>query len=108
MRQLVAFAPPATETRSYAGDYRSVEIGVTCTLEARDSTLVVTTTGRPDVTIALFSLAGGSQIPHRHQINVEGNAPAYLLIDGRWEDHVLTAITNPIHSVFFIWPSPPL
>jgi [ribosomal protein S5]-alanine N-acetyltransferase len=26
---------------------------------------------------------------------VEGNAPAYLLIDGRWEDHVLTAITNP-------------
>ncbi|HXB04460.1 MAG TPA: 30S ribosomal protein S5 alanine N-acetyltransferase, partial [Candidatus Angelobacter sp.] len=26
---------------------------------------------------------------------VEGHAPAYLLIDGRWEDHVLTAITNP-------------
>jgi [ribosomal protein S5]-alanine N-acetyltransferase len=26
---------------------------------------------------------------------IEGNAPAYLLIDGRWEDHVLTAITNP-------------
>jgi len=26
---------------------------------------------------------------------VEGNAPAYLLIDGRWEDHVLTAIINP-------------
>ena len=26
---------------------------------------------------------------------VEGRAPAYLLINGRWEDHVLTAITNP-------------
>ena len=25
---------------------------------------------------------------------VEGHAPAYLLINGRWEDHVLTAITN--------------
>lgn len=25
---------------------------------------------------------------------VEGLAPAYLLINGRWEDHVLTAITN--------------
>jgi ribosomal-protein-alanine N-acetyltransferase len=31
---------------------------------------------------------------------VEGRAPAYLLIDGRWEDHVLTAITNPD------WPGP--
>jgi ribosomal-protein-alanine N-acetyltransferase len=29
---------------------------------------------------------------------IEGNAPAYLLIDGRWEDHVLTAITNPSWS----------
>jgi ribosomal-protein-alanine N-acetyltransferase len=27
--------------------------------------------------------------------NVEGHAPAYLMINGRWEDHVLTAITNP-------------
>jgi [ribosomal protein S5]-alanine N-acetyltransferase len=26
---------------------------------------------------------------------VEGRATDYLLIDGRWEDHVLTAITNP-------------
>jgi ribosomal-protein-alanine N-acetyltransferase len=26
---------------------------------------------------------------------VEGNAPAYLFINGRWEDHVLTSITNP-------------
>ena len=25
----------------------------------------------------------------------EGRAPAYLFINGRWEDHVLTAITNP-------------
>jgi len=29
---------------------------------------------------------------------IEGHAPAYLLIDGRWEDHVLTAITNPSWS----------
>jgi len=26
---------------------------------------------------------------------IEGRAPEYLLINGRWEDHVLTAITNP-------------
>jgi [ribosomal protein S5]-alanine N-acetyltransferase len=26
---------------------------------------------------------------------VEGHATAYLLINGRWEDHVLTSITNP-------------
>jgi [ribosomal protein S5]-alanine N-acetyltransferase len=26
---------------------------------------------------------------------VEGRAPAYLFINGRWEDHVLTSITNP-------------
>ena len=26
---------------------------------------------------------------------VEGLAPAYLLINGRWEDHVLTALTAP-------------
>ncbi len=26
---------------------------------------------------------------------IEGRAPAYLLINGRWEEHVLTAITNP-------------
>ncbi|TMF45859.1 MAG: GNAT family N-acetyltransferase [Chloroflexi bacterium] len=26
---------------------------------------------------------------------IEGDAPAYLFINGRWEDHVLTAITNP-------------
>ena len=26
---------------------------------------------------------------------IEGHAPAYLLINGHWEDHVLTAITKP-------------
>jgi ribosomal-protein-alanine N-acetyltransferase len=26
--------------------------------------------------------------------HVEGHAPAYLMINGKWEDHVLTAITN--------------
>lgn len=30
---------------------------------------------------------------------IEGHATAYLLINGRWEDHVLTAITNPALSV---------
>lgn len=30
---------------------------------------------------------------------VEGHASAYLLINGRWEDHVLTAITNPDFKV---------
>ena len=30
---------------------------------------------------------------------VEGHAPAYLFINGRWEDHVLTSITNPDWSV---------
>jgi ribosomal-protein-alanine N-acetyltransferase len=30
---------------------------------------------------------------------VEGHATAYLLINGRWEDHVLTAITNPALSL---------
>jgi [ribosomal protein S5]-alanine N-acetyltransferase len=30
---------------------------------------------------------------------IEGRAPAYLLINGRWEDHVLTAITNPNWTV---------
>jgi len=31
---------------------------------------------------------------------VEGLAPAYLLINGRWEDHVLTAIVNPALTGF--------
>ena len=29
---------------------------------------------------------------------IEGHAKAYLLINGRWEDHVLTAITNPLNA----------
>jgi [ribosomal protein S5]-alanine N-acetyltransferase len=32
---------------------------------------------------------------HRCGFKIEGHAPAYLLINGRWEDHVLTAIINP-------------
>jgi ribosomal-protein-alanine N-acetyltransferase len=28
---------------------------------------------------------------------IEGHARAYLLINGRWEDHVMTAITNPLN-----------
>jgi hypothetical protein len=36
-------------------DYRSDELGVTYTLAARDSTLVVSAKGRPDVEIAPFS-----------------------------------------------------
>ena len=39
--QLVTFAPTASEVRSYAGDYRSEELGVTYTLEARDSALAI-------------------------------------------------------------------
>lgn len=31
----------------------------------------------------------------RAGFTVEGYARDYLLIDGRWEDHVMTAITNP-------------
>jgi ribosomal-protein-alanine N-acetyltransferase len=36
----------------------------------------------------------------RSGFHVEGLAPAYLLINGRWEDHVLTAIVNPTLNVF--------
>jgi hypothetical protein len=53
--QLVTFSPPETEARSYSGTYRSDELGMTYTLEARDSMLVVKATGRPDITIAPFS-----------------------------------------------------
>ena len=35
----------------------------------------------------------------RSGFHVEGRAPAYLLINGRWEDRVLTAIINPAFSV---------
>jgi [ribosomal protein S5]-alanine N-acetyltransferase len=36
----------------------------------------------------------------RSGFHVEGLAPAYLLINGKWEDHVLTAIVNPSLNVF--------
>lgn len=36
----------------------------------------------------------------RSGFHVEGFAPAYLLIDGKWEDHVLTAIVNPALNHF--------
>jgi CubicO group peptidase (beta-lactamase class C family) len=53
--QLITLTPSAPEVRSYAGHYRSEEIGVTFTLEARDTTLVLKSSGRPDVEIAPFS-----------------------------------------------------
>jgi ribosomal-protein-alanine N-acetyltransferase len=31
----------------------------------------------------------------RAGFTVEGYARDYILINGRWEDHILTAITNP-------------
>jgi len=39
--------------------------------------------------------ARSAAVLERCGFKVEGHAPAYLLIDGRWEEHVLTAITNP-------------
>jgi ribosomal-protein-alanine N-acetyltransferase len=39
--------------------------------------------------------ARSAAVLERCGFKVEGHAPAYLLINGRWEDHVLTAITNP-------------
>jgi hypothetical protein len=53
--QLVTFAPPATEIRSYAGEYRSEEISATYTVEARDSALVVRSPWGSDIPIAPFS-----------------------------------------------------
>jgi hypothetical protein len=53
--QHVTFALPESEIRSYPGVYRSEELGVTYTFEARDSTLVVKSNGRQHVTIAPFS-----------------------------------------------------
>ena len=52
--QFVTFAPPAPEIRSYAGEYRSEELGVTYTLSAHDSALVVRNAWGADVTIAPF------------------------------------------------------
>jgi ribosomal-protein-alanine N-acetyltransferase len=39
--------------------------------------------------------ARSAAVLRRCGFQIEGHAPDYLLINGRWEDHVLTAITNP-------------
>lgn len=39
--------------------------------------------------------ARSGAVLERCGFRIEGNAPAYLRINGRWEDHVLTAIVNP-------------
>ena len=31
----------------------------------------------------------------KEKFKIEGQAKDYLLINGKWEDHVLTALTNP-------------
>jgi ribosomal-protein-alanine N-acetyltransferase len=36
-----------------------------------------------------------ARVLERAGFKVEGSAPGYLCINGRWEDHVLTAIANP-------------
>ncbi len=36
----------------------------------------------------------------RSGFHVEGFAPSYLQINGKWEDHVLTAIINPALNLF--------
>jgi ribosomal-protein-alanine N-acetyltransferase len=38
--------------------------------------------------------ARSAAVLRRCGFQIEGLAPAYLLIDGKWEDHVLTAIVN--------------
>jgi CubicO group peptidase (beta-lactamase class C family) len=53
--QLVTFAPPAADIRSYAGEFRSEEIAATYTVEARDSALVVRSAWGSDIPIAPFS-----------------------------------------------------
>ena len=44
--------------------------------------------------------ARSAAVLQRCGFQVEGRAPAYLLINGRWEDHVLAAITNPAFDSF--------
>jgi [ribosomal protein S5]-alanine N-acetyltransferase len=39
--------------------------------------------------------ARSAAVLERCGFRVEGTAPAYLRINGRWEDHVLTAVINP-------------
>jgi hypothetical protein len=53
--QLVTFAPSATDLRSYVGDYRSEEIGVTYRIVERGSMLVVENPGRADIPVQPFS-----------------------------------------------------
>ena len=48
--EAVTYAPPAADVRAFAGDYRSDELNVTYTVEAKDSNLVVSHT----VTVAPF------------------------------------------------------
>jgi ribosomal-protein-alanine N-acetyltransferase len=43
--------------------------------------------------------ARSAAVLRRCGFEVEGLAPAYLLINGKWEDHVLTAIVNPAFKV---------
>lgn len=48
--------------------------------------------------VAASYMPGNSRsaaVLRRCAFQVEGHAPAYLFINGRWEDHVLTSITNP-------------
>src|SRR5258707_259120 len=42
----------------------------------------------------------GAAVLGRCGFQVEGFAPAFLLINGKWEAHVLTAIVNPAVNVF--------
>jgi [ribosomal protein S5]-alanine N-acetyltransferase len=43
--------------------------------------------------------ARSAAVLRRCGFEIEGHAPAYLLINDRWEDHVLAAITNPAFNV---------
>jgi hypothetical protein len=53
--KLVTLVLPVAEIRSYAGAYRSEEIGATYTLEAHESTLVVKNPWSADIPISPFS-----------------------------------------------------
>jgi ribosomal-protein-alanine N-acetyltransferase len=39
--------------------------------------------------------ARSGRVLERCGFRIEGTAISYLRIDGRWEDHVLTALINP-------------
>jgi CubicO group peptidase (beta-lactamase class C family) len=53
--QLATFAPSARDLRTYAGEYSSPEVGVTVTIEARESGLVVQSAGRADIVLQAVS-----------------------------------------------------